>query len=372
MNKQLLGGISPDEFLQEYWQKKALLIRNAIPDFSGLIEPSVLFKLAKNPDVQSRYIRQQGSSWDMQYGPFSASKFKSGQDNAGWTLLVQELNHYLPAGEALLQQFAFIPHARLDDLMVSYAVAGGGVGPHFDSYDVFLLQGHGHRRWQISAQHDLTLIEGAPLRILQHFEPEQEWVLGPGDMLYLPPRYAHNGIAVDECMTYSIGFRAPTTQEIATQFLVYMQDKLALTGLYQDPGLALQVHPAEISEPMITQTESMIAQVQWGRDDVVDFLGRYLTEPKPHVYFQPPLRVLGYDAFVLRVCKTGVRLAPQSRMLFHSGQYFLNGEWVTLAGCEAVLQLLADARKIDVVPADEGLLRWLYEAYGDGFIDVGA
>lgn len=372
MNKQLLGGISPDEFLQKYWQKKALLIRNAIPDFSGLIEPAALFKLAKNPDVQSRYIRQQGADWAMQYGPFSAGKFKPVQDNVRWTLLVQELNHYLPAGEALLQQFDFIPHARLDDLMVSYAVAGGGVGPHFDSYDVFLLQGKGHRRWQISAQADLTLIEDAPLRILQHFEPEQEWVLGPGDMLYLPPRYAHNGIAVDECMTYSIGFRAPTTQEIATQFLVYMQDKVALTGLYQDPDLALQDHPAEITEPMITQIESMIAQVKWGRDDVVDFLGRYLTEPKPHVYFQPPQRVLGYKAFVQYVRKSGLRLAPQSRMLFYAGQYFLNGELVDLGDWGHVLRILADDRKLDVVPAGEALLCWLYAVYGDGFIDIGA
>ena len=371
MNKQLLGGVSRDEFLRDYWQKQPLLVRNAIPDFAGLIEPGALFELAEDEDVQARLVRQKGAGWDLQQGPFAANDFKSGRSKAVWTLLVQELNHYLPGGEALLQQFDFIPHARLDDLMVSYAVPGGGVGPHFDSYDVFLLQGRGHRRWQISAQDDLTLIDGAPLRILQHFQPEQEWVLGPGDMLYLPPHYAHNGIAMDECMTYSIGFRAPTTQEIATQFLVYMQDKLVLEGRYQDPDLLLQTHPAEIGEAMIGQMEAMIARVRWGRADVADFLGRYLTEPKPHVYFQPPRRAAGFEKFAAQVQKQGVRLAPQSRMLFHADQYYLNGEAVEFAGCRDLLQVLADKRRIPAQLFDAVMLGWLYDGYVDGFLMVG-
>ncbi|WP_306308178.1 cupin domain-containing protein [Sulfuriferula thiophila] len=371
MNKQLLGGISRDEFLRDYWQKQPLLVRNAIPEFTGLIDPAALFELAGNEDVEARLVRQKTKGWDLQHGPFDESDFKAKRGGAVWTLLVQELNHYLPSGEALLQQFDFIPHARLDDLMVSYAVPGGGVGPHFDSYDVFLLQGHGHRRWQISAQDDLTLIDGAPLRILQNFEAEQEWVLGPGDMLYLPPRYAHDGVALDECMTYSIGFRAPTTQEIATQFLVYMQDKIELEGRYQDPDLALQVHPAEIGAAMVDQMAAMIAQVQWGRADVADFLGRYLTEPKPHVYFQPPQRALGFEKFAAQANKKGVRLAPQSRMLFHADQYYLNGEPVTLAGCRDALQALADTRQINTSMADDVLMEWLYDAYVDGYLIIG-
>lgn len=371
MNKQLLGGVSRDEFLRDYWQKQPLLVRNAIPDFVGLIEPAALFELAADEDVQARLVRQKGAGWDLRQGPFAAGDFKTGRGKAVWTLLVQELNHYVPAGEALLQQFDFIPHARLDDLMVSYAVPGGGVGPHFDSYDVFLLQGRGHRRWQISAQDDLTLIEGAPLRILQHFQSEQEWVLGPGDMLYLPPHYAHNGIAMDECMTYSIGFRAPTTQEIATQFLVYMQDKLTLEGRYQDPDLKLQAHPAEIGEAMIEQMEAMIAQVQWGRTDVADFLGRYLTEPKPHVYFEPPRRAASLEKFAAQVQKQGIRLAPQSRMLFHADQYYLNGELLELAGSRDLLQVLADLRRIPPQIFDAVMLDWLYGCYVDGFLMVG-
>lgn len=371
MNKQLLGGISRDEFLRDYWQKKPLLVRNAIPDFSGLIEPQALFELAEDEDVQARLVRQKGAGWDLQHGPFAPGDFKSGRGKAVWTLLVQELNHYLAEGEALLQQFDFIPHARLDDLMVSYAVPGGGVGPHFDSYDVFLLQGYGHRRWQISAQDDLTLIEGAPLRILQNFEPQQEWVLGPGDMLYLPPHYAHNGIAMDECMTYSIGFRAPTTQEIATQFLVYMQDKLALEGRYQDPDLVLQAHPAEIGVAMVEQVEAMIAQVRWGREDVADFLGRYLSEPKPHVYFEPPRRAASFEKFALQAQKQGVRLAPQSRMLFHADHYYLNGEEVELAGYRDLLQVFADKRRLSAQVFDAVMLDWLYGCYVDGFLMVG-
>jgi 50S ribosomal protein L16 3-hydroxylase len=372
MNKQLLGGIGRDEFLRDYWQKRPLLVRNAIPGFNGLIEPAALFELAENEDVQARLVRQKGKSWDLLNGPLEASDYQSKRGSNVWTLLVQELNHHLPGGEALLQQFDFIPHARLDDLMVSYAVPGGGVGPHFDSYDVFLLQGRGHRRWQISAQDDLTLIPGAPLRILQHFTPEQEWVLGPGDMLYLPPCYAHNGIAVDdECMTYSIGFRAPTTQEIATQFLVYMQDKLELEGRYQDPDLVLQAHPAEIGDAMIEQMQSMIAQVQWGREDVVDFLGRYLTEPKPHVYFQPPRRAVSFEKFVLAAQSKGVRLAPQSHMLFHAESYYLNGELVALHGCRDLLQVLADTRRIDARVFETAMSGWLYEAYIDGYLLIG-
>lgn len=370
MNKQLLGGISPDVFLQDYWQKKPLLVRNAIPGFAGLIDPAALFELAEDEDAQARLIRQKKSGWDLQFGPFNSSNFKPKRDNAPWTLLLLELNHYLPNGEVLLKQFDFIPHARLDDLMVSYAPKGGGVGPHFDSYDVFLLQGLGHRRWQISAQTDLTLIDGAPLRILKHFVPEQEWVLAPGDMLYLPPHYAHDGIAEDECMTYSIGFRAPTTQEITTQFLVYMQDKLTLSGRYADPDLILQKHPAEMSDAMLSQWAEMIAQIQWGQSDIIDFAGRYLTEPKPHIYFHTPDEPMSAQAFAKNVKKIGVRLSPPSRLLFHQDQFFINGERISLAECDDALITLGDTRTLQLNVWSTTLLDWLYECYLDGYVIV--
>src|SRR4051812_23589815 len=197
----LLGDITPAQFLAEYWHKKPLLIRQAIPGFKPLLKFEALAALAAKDHVESRLITHFDGSWDMQNGPLST--FPS-REQKQWTMLVQGANLYDAGADALLRQFRFIPDARLDDLMISYATDGGGVGPHFDSYDVFLLQAHGRRRWRIGAQKDLSLAEGMPLKILRDFRPEQEFVLEPGDMLYLPPHYAHDGAALGECMTCSI------------------------------------------------------------------------------------------------------------------------------------------------------------------------
>ena len=223
---QLLNNLTPAQFLAEYWQKKPLLIRQAIPNFKGLMSPNELAGLACEDDVQARIIKQKKDKWSVQNSPFDETDFTK-LPKKDWTLLVQSVNHYLPEAADLLAQFNFIPHARLDDLMVSYAPAGGGVGAHVDSYDVFLLQGSGKRNWKISTQSDLSLVEGAHLRILKQFETEQEWTLEAGDMLYLPPHIAHWGVAMsDNCMTYSIGFRAPKTQELMHEFLSYLQDNI--------------------------------------------------------------------------------------------------------------------------------------------------
>jgi 50S ribosomal protein L16 3-hydroxylase len=280
------------------------------------------------------------------------------------------VNHYLPEAAALLRHFSFIPHARLDDLMVSYAPRGGGVGPHFDSYDVFLLQGSGHRRWQISAQADRSLIPGAPLRILSNFRVEQEWVLEPGDMLYLPPHYAHNGIAEDDCMTYSIGFRTPAYQELAEQFLVYLQDRIEVDGMYADPDLKTQKHPSEISAAMLKQTEQAIKRVRWDREDIANFLGCYLSEPKPHIFFDAPERPLSMAKFAQAIRKSGVRLDLKSQMLCHAGWIFMNGEENRVnADDYSWLRNLADRHESPVdkgCPA--GLVELLYQWYLDGYI----
>src|SRR5512133_3315017 len=206
----MLGGISANEFLRDYWQKKPLLIRKAFPSFNGLLDPQQLIELACEEDVQARIVTQSRGKFGLQHSPFEPDDF-DGFGKRKWTVLVQGVNHFLPEASELLKHFSFVPHARLDDLMVSYAPKGGGVGPHFDSYDVFLLQGLGKRLWRVSEQTDLELIEGAPLRILKNFDTAQEWLLEAGDMLYLPPQLAHWGIAVSDgkvdCMTYSIGFR---------------------------------------------------------------------------------------------------------------------------------------------------------------------
>jgi 50S ribosomal protein L16 3-hydroxylase len=346
MKTSLLGGLSPTRFLRDVWHKRPLLIRNAVPEFAGLLTPGKMQQLACREDVESRLIQGSGKSWQLDHGPFTKKTFMRLPER-DWTLLVQSLNHFLPEADALLTRFNFIPHARLDDLMVSYAVPGGSVGPHFDSYDVFLLQGKGHRRWQISTQTDLAILDDAPLKILRRFKAEEEWVLGPGDMLYLPPHVAHYGVAEDECMTYSIGFRAPTTEELAHGFLMHLQDTLTLEGRYADPDLRLQAHPGEISRAMLAQIEGMVARIKWNKRDIAEFAGRYLSEPKPNVFFDPPEAPLGRAAFNKQANKAGVALNPKSRLLFSGGRFFINGEAFTPSANEvAALQILADQRHL--------------------------
>jgi 50S ribosomal protein L16 3-hydroxylase len=370
MVEPLLGGISPRHFLRDYWQKKPLLVRQAIPEFRGVISRDQAFSLACDFDAESRLVWRAASGWQMRHGPFKAKDFRR---RGPWTVLVQGLNLLDDAADALLHRFDFVPWARLDDLMVSYATDGGGVGPHFDSYDVFLIQGMGRRRWQIGAQRDLEIIEGAPLRILKHFQIEQEWVLEPGDMLYLPPSYAHNGIAEGECMTYSVGFRAPAAQEVATQFLVHLQDRLQMAGRYCDPGLALPRHPGEIGSDMVDQVGDIIDRIAWNRQGVRDFLGCYLTEPKSHVFFDPPDPPLGHKAFAACVAKGGIRLHRKSQLLFADKSFYLNGEVIEVPRSDrATVRELADRRRLPAL-ADPGVtaLAMFYDWYCDGFIVPG-
>jgi 50S ribosomal protein L16 3-hydroxylase len=384
---QLLGGLTPAEFLSDYWHKKPLLIKNAIPNFTGLLSPEELAGLACEDEVQSRIVEEINGQWHASHGPFDDEDFAKLPEKPDpkhrWTLLVQTVNHYLPEARELLQQFDFIPHARLDDLMVSYAPDGGGVGPHFDSYDVFLVQGQGKRLWRVSEQSDLELIEGAPLRILKNFDTAQEWLLEAGDMLYLPPQLAHWGIAVSDgkvdCMTYSIGFRAPKNQELATEFLGYMQDKLnqeqlTITGMYEDSDLSLQEHAAEISTGMVTKVAEILKKIQWSNNDVTDFLGSYLSEPKPDVVFDANKKI-SLSNFNKNLAKSGITLDLKSQMLFTGNTFYLNGEAVTFTGESAqMLTKLADLRALSVddlnngQTSDDRLLKQLHEWYLAGFL----
>jgi 50S ribosomal protein L16 3-hydroxylase len=256
--------------------------------------------------------------------------------------------------------------------MVSYAPKGGGVGPHFDPYDVFLLQGLGHRRWQITTQADRSLIEGAPLRILKNFKVEQEWVLAPGDMLYLPPQCGHNGIAEDECMTYSIGFRTPSYQELAEQFLVYLQDRVCIEGHYADPDLKTQRHPSEISAPMLQQVETAIQQIKWGKQNVADFLGCYLSEPKPHIFFDAPKKPISRVSFEHALATFGVELNIKTQMLCHNSTVFINGIAHTVnQATYRGLRTLADTRQLVTAPelSAQGV-ELIYQGYLDGYISI--
>ncbi len=372
MKIDLLNGLTARQFLAEYWQKKPLLMRGAFPGFRDFVSGEMLQALAQQEEVQARLVTERDGLWEVQHAPLQPGDFRR-LKRAHWSLLVQGIDQLLPAGRALLSQFDFIPHARLDDLMVSYAPKDGGIGPHFDSYDVFLLQGQGHKRWQISTQADTELIPDAPLRILRNFKPEQEWILGPGDMLYLPPRYAHYGIALNNCLTYSIGFRAATHQELATQFLVYLQDRINVPGLYADPDLKPQLHPAEISSAMVDKVAAVIEQIKLGRDDVAQFLGTYLSEPKPHVFFDPPARPLSRAKFQASAAKRGVRLALQSQILFSGSRIFMNGEQISIAGAaRKALVALADQRALPgPLTLPDSAWDVLYDWYEAGYIAVG-
>ena len=372
LQKTLLGGIDPRQFLEEYWQKKPLLIRAAIPGFTGLLSAEELAGLACEEDVQSRLVTQRQKKWRVEQGPFEEARFLKLPEK-DWTLLVQGVNHHMPEASALLQQFDFIPHARLDDLMVSYAPDGGGVGPHFDSYDVFLLQGEGKRLWRVSEQEDLTLIDGAALRILENFQTEQEWLLEAGDMLYLPPHIAHWGIAVGDCMTYSIGFRAPSAQELVHEFLGFLQERYVPEGMYADPDLELQQHPAKIGTAMLDQVAGMLNNIRWNKADVAEFLGRYLSEPQPHVMFDNPAPV-SESAFHKRLQKKGVDLSLKSQLLFHEKHFFMNGEQVEIPESSGeLMRQLADQRHLAAMSftedfKDEFLVKQLHEWYLAGYL----
>lgn len=371
-NDTLFGGLSPQRFLREYWHKKPLLIRQAFPGFISLIERDELFALAAHEEVEARLISRTGRRWQLQQGPFATLPALT---RNGWTLLVQGVNLHIDAGDALMQQFRFIPDARLDDLMISYATDSGGVGPHFDSYDVFLLQAQGKRRWRLSAQRDLTLVDGMPLKILRNFVPEQELVLEPGDMLYLPPHYAHDGVAVGHCMTYSIGFRAPSYQELGEAFLQSMVDAIDLPGRYADPGLAPSRHPAEISSTMLARIESELRKIRFTHDDISLFLGEYLSEPKANVFFDPPLRPLTPARFAQAAAKRGVALSRKTRMLYRGKHVFINGEsFIAMREDKAILATLADARRLDgttVQLASIDVLETLHTWYKDGWLQLG-
>lgn len=372
MDKTLLGGLSPRTFLRDYWQKKPLLIRGAIPGFNGLLPREALLDLARDEDVESRFIAHDGRHWEMERGPLPASLVRRPRTKP-WTVLVQGLNMLLPEADALMRRFSFVPYARLDDVMVSYATDGGGVGPHFDSYDVFLLQGTGRRRWQISEQTDFTLVEDAPLRILKNFVPEQEWVLEPGDMLYLPPKCAHNGIAEGECTTYSIGFRTPSMQELASGFLDHLREEIRVPGMYADPDLALQADPAQLPVAMVDKVTAVLEAIRWSRKEVESFLGGYLSEPKPHVFFDPPEEALSAKRFARQVATQGVRLDGRTLLLRSGRQFWINGEPVDVpSGAAELLRELASARRLARIPAHAGALDLLYEWYCDGFLHAGA
>jgi 50S ribosomal protein L16 3-hydroxylase len=371
MDHALLGGMTAARFLRGHWQRSPLLVRDAITSFQGILSADALFALAARDDVESRIVAREGRHWSLAHGPFRPMDRRA-LPPRNWTLLVQGVNLHVRAADALLRRFDFIPYARLDDLMVSLAAPGGGVGPHVDSYDVFLLQGSGRRRWRISRQRDFTLKTGQPLKILARFRPQRSWVLAGGDMLYLPPQVAHEGTAIDACTTYSIGFRAPAAQELAVAFLDWLRDRVALEGRYSDRNLTEAREPARIGAAMRRRTAQMLRRVRWTARIAEEFLGAYLTEPKPAVRFEPPSRALAASAFGGAARHRGVRLDTRTQFLYDDRHLFINGEAMPRpARGAAALQELANTRHLSAARLRSAPLPLLYRWYRDGYLQLG-
>ena len=312
MKLRLLGGLTPRDFLRRYWQKRPLFVRQALADLPR-IDLSALKSLAARDDVESRIVERRGKRRNTLHGPFQNTKAKT----SGWTILVNGVNLHVRSAQQLLQRFNFVPQARLDDVMVSYATPGGGVGPHVDRYDVFLLQGPGRRAWR--------------------FENKRV-VAEPGDVLYLPPGVRHDGVALEPCFTYSIGFRAPRGVELGAAFLDWLHERGLPDSDYRDPGLRPATNPARLPEEMVSFAVNTLNRIAWKRADVASFLGEYLSEPKPHVVFEPgATRGLG---------RSLVRLHAKTRLLYRGTRFFINGESFTLERRSAVLRELADRRVV--------------------------
>ena len=358
----LLAGMSPSQFMRQHWQKRPLLVRNAIPGFAPLLSSNELFKLASNAEVESRLIVKNSRGWVMKKGPFLPRGLPP-LKRPGWTLLVQGVDGHHEAAHRLLQQFRFVPDARLDDLMISWASPGGGVGPHFDSYDVFLLQASGSRRWKIGQQKDLTLQADVPLKILQNFEPQEEFVLKAGDMLYLPPRYAHDGVAesspgsdgkMQDCMTYSIGFKAPVAQELAAELLhrlaEFHEDALdeprphrsnahQVQVVYRDQAQGATATPAHLPDSLVAFAQKAVHDALKDPLALGCALGEIMTSLKPQIWFEELETELSM--------KVGIRLDAKTRMMYDAHHVFINGESYRAKGADAkLMQQLADQRQL--------------------------
>ena len=364
----VLGGISPADFMRKHWQKKPLLIRQAVPGMQPLVSRQALLAMAAREEVESRLITGdiQTNQWTFAHGPFKPRALPP-LKQSHWTLLLQGMDLHDEAVAALRDRFRFIPDARLDDLMISFATDGGGVGPHFDSYDVFLLQAQGQRRWRISPQKDLRLREDLPLKILKAFKPTETLVLEAGDMLYLPPHYAHEGVAVGECMTYSIGFKAESPHSLAQELLPRLVDMGPgpAQARYADPRQTATNHPAAIPAALQKFALKAVLQAVQHPGDLHCALGELLSEPKSQVWFEAQS--------VPRKLK-GVRLNRKSKMLYDDEFVFINGESWRCKGADArYLRRLADERRLgaeQVASVSEPLQNLLRDWLAAGWLET--
>ncbi len=343
----LLGGLSPARFMRRHWQKKPLLVRQAWPGVMPPLSRTALFELASEQGVESRLLTQDARGWRLRHGPF-ARRALPPLKQPNWTLLLQGLDLHNRVAHEMLQPFRFLPEALLDDLMISYASDGGGVGPHLDSYDVFLLQVQGQRRWRIGPVADRSLVPGLPVRILANFQPTEEWLLEPGDMLYLPPLWGHDGVAEGECMTCSIGFRAATATHLAQELLHQIADELepaeaSASGrgaepIYRDPRQPATAEPGRLPTSLRQFAQDALQRALRDPGSLDRALGVLMTEPKPQVWFDPGAPLIAGLA---------VRLDRRSRMAYDDRHVFINSEAFVASGRDArVMRRFADQRQL--------------------------
>lgn len=343
----LLGGLSPAAFMRRHWQKKPLLVRQAWPGVAPPLARPALFDLAGQDGVEARLVQARGprpQDWQVRHGPLPRRALPP-LSRPGWTLLVQGLDLHVPAAHEMLSRFRFVPDARLDDLMVSWASPEGGVGPHVDAYDVFLIQVQGRRRWRVAPPAargaEPMWVEGAPLKRLRDFQPTLDWVLEPGDMLYLPPYWGHDGTAVGgDCMTCSAGFRVPAAGELARELLLRLSEDEGDATLYRDPGQPATTQPAAIPPALEAFARQALQRHLADAQALPRALGEILTEPKPKVWFDSRDEGAADSGAALQ-------LDPRTRMAYDARHVFVNGESFVAAGRDArLMRSLADARQL--------------------------
>lgn len=342
-----LNNLDINDFLTNYWQKKPLRVEGVLPDFNWPITANELAGLSLEPEIESRLVIQspKDNSWQLEQGPFQEQRFAN-LPPSHWTLLVQAVNHWVPEFTPLLELFRFIPDWRLDDIMISYAAEGGGVGPHYDYYDVFLIQISGIRRWEFGGlygDHSACRTD-VPVRLLTDWQPEETWDFAAGDMLYLPPGVGHNGYAItDDCMTCSIGFRAPAHQDILTGYTDWLADKTKLEQRYTDSDLKLQQNPAEITAESLERVKSILHQYIEQPDSLAQWFGQYITEPK---YPELADSLIATDITELELSQPlNLERNPSSRFAFNQ----INGQ----------MHLFVDGQSFDCTPEQQPLVQQL-------------
>jgi 50S ribosomal protein L16 3-hydroxylase len=371
MNEINWGDLTLERFLSEFWQQKPILIRGAFEDFKPVIAPDELAGLALEEDVESRLIRYNPSNNDYQLerGPIPEERFGELPEE-NWTLLVQAVDHYVPEATDLLNLFSFVPRWRIDDLMISYATPGGGVGPHYDNYDVFLIQASGTRRWELGGYEDSNSarLPDAPVMVLSEFESEIEFDLAVGDMLYLPPRLAHNGIATSEdCITYSVGFRAPSESEFLRSISDHVGEQLSAEQRFTDPKRTITATPGQVDVSDAAKIKAKLVELISDEQNFNQWLGELLSEPKYPDMIQP-LAEAEFEDWFQEALEVGIEVAPNTRLIYleaDSDRLFCNGEAIPLESKEwPVAKVLADKRTLapeDIDQNQQELLTKLFK-----------